>query len=282
MLEKFLQARQTTRRHFLQRCQLGLAGMFLGDAMGAPPRQPGNPLAPKKPHFAPKAKSVIYLHMAGSPTQLELWDPKPELQKYDGKDCPQHLLEGKRFAFIKGTPKLLGTPYKFQKYGQAGTDVSELLPHFSTVVDDVAVIRSMTTDQFNHAPAQLFLHTGNPRLGAASMGSWATYGLGTENQDLAGLRGAGQRQLHAQRRQEPVGLGLSAVGLPGRSVSHPRRPGALPERPRGYEPIRAPQDARCARRPQTPCSKNSPATLRPKLALRSTKPPTVCRFQCPR
>ncbi|MEZ5391374.1 MAG: DUF1501 domain-containing protein [Bryobacterales bacterium] len=187
MLEKFLQARQTTRRHFLQRCQLGLAGMFLGDAMGAPPRQPGNPLAPKKPHFAPKAKSVIYLHMAGSPTQLELWDPKPELQKYDGKDCPQHLLEGKRFAFIKGTPKLLGTPYKFQKYGQAGTDVSELLPHFSTVVDDVAVIRSMTTDQFNHAPAQLFLHTGNPRLGAASMGSWATYGLGTENQDLPGF-----------------------------------------------------------------------------------------------
>ncbi len=187
MLEKFLQARQSTRRHFLQSCQLGLAGMFLGDAVGAPPRQVDNPLAPKKPHFAPKAKSVIYLHMAGSPTQLELFDPKPEFRSTTARPARSILLEGKRFAFIKGTPKLLGTPYKFQKYGQAGTDVSELLPHFSKVVDDVAVIRSMTTDQFNHAPAQLFLHTGNPRLGAASMGSWATYGLGTENQDLPGF-----------------------------------------------------------------------------------------------
>ena len=181
-----------TRRHFLETCQLGLAGMFLGETLGpqlkAAARGPAeNPLAPKKPHFDPKAKAVIYLHMAGSPTQLELWDPKPELQKYDGKDCPEELLKGKRFAFIKGTPKLLGTPYKFQRHGQAGTAVSELLPHFSEVVDDVAVIRSMTTDQFNHAPAQLYLHTGNPRLGYASMGSWATYGLGTENQDLPGF-----------------------------------------------------------------------------------------------
>ncbi|MBI1357771.1 MAG: DUF1501 domain-containing protein [Acidobacteria bacterium] len=167
---------------------MGLAGMFLAEAAGAAPKASAeNPLAPKQPHFDPKAKAVIYLHMAGSPTQLELWDPKPTLQKYDGQDCPQELLEGKRFAFIKGVPKLLGTPYQFKKHGQAGTAVSELLPHFSTVVDEAAVIRSMTTDQFNHAPAQLYLHTGNPRLGYASMGSWATYGLGTENQDLPGF-----------------------------------------------------------------------------------------------
>ena len=188
MLNEFYEAHRTTRRHFLERCQLGLAGMFLAEAAGAATNQAlENPLAPKRPHFDPKAKAVIYLHMAGSPTQLELFDPKPELQKYDGQDCPAHLLEGKRFAFIKGVPKLLGTPYQFQQHGQAGTWVSELLPHFSRIVDDVAVIRSMTTDQFNHAPAQLYLHTGNPRLGAASMGAWATYGLGTENQDLPGF-----------------------------------------------------------------------------------------------
>ena len=151
------------------------------------PDQLANPLTPKLPPHAAKAKSVIYLHMAGSPTQLDMFDPKPELQKYDGKDCPEHLLKGKRFAFIKGVPRMLATPYKFKQHGQAGTWVSELLPHFSTVVDDVAVIRSMHTEQFNHAPAQLLLHTGSPRLGHASMGSWVTYGLGSENQDLPGF-----------------------------------------------------------------------------------------------
>jgi len=176
---------QRTRRHFLERCSLGLAGMFLAEARGA--KAPENPLAPKPPHFAPKAKSVIYLHMAGSPSQLELFDYKPELINYNGKECPPHLLEGKRFAFIKGVPQMMGTPYQFAPRGQAGAYVSELLPHFSQVVDEVAIIRSMTTDQFNHAPAQLFLHTGSPRFGAASMGAWATYGLGSENQDLPGF-----------------------------------------------------------------------------------------------
>ncbi len=171
-----------TRRHFLQRCSLGLAGMFLQSAQAS-----GNPLAVKPPHHAPKAKSVIYLHMAGSPSQLELFDYKPELIKYNGKQCPQHLLEGKRFAFIKGVPQMMGTPYQFTRQGQSGAWISELLPHFSKAVDDVAIIRSMTTDQFNHAPAQLFLHTGSPRFGGASMGSWVTYGLGSENQDLPGF-----------------------------------------------------------------------------------------------
>ena len=177
---------QQTRRHFLAGCQLGLASMFLG-SLHADESAAGEPLDPKAPHHAPKAKSVIYLHMAGGPSQLELFDPKPELQKHNGADCPQHLLEGKRFAFIKGVPQLLGTPYKFQQAGQAGTWVSELLPRFAEIVDDVAIIRSMTTQEFNHAPAQLLLHTGNARLGSASMGAWATYGLGTENRDLPGF-----------------------------------------------------------------------------------------------
>ena len=164
-----------TRRHFLGRCGLGLAGMFLNSAQAATTPAAG------------KAKSVIYLHMAGSPSQLELFDYKPELKKYSGQPCPEELLRGKRFAFIKGVPKMLGTPYEFERRGQSGGYVSELLPHFSKVVDEVAIIRSMNTEQFNHAPAQLFVHTGNPRFGSASMGAWATYGLGTENKDLPGF-----------------------------------------------------------------------------------------------
>ena len=177
---------QQTRRHFLSGCQLGLASMFLGSANVAASPAKG-PLEPRRPHHPPRATSVIYLHMAGGPSQLELFDPKPELQKHDGADCPQHLLDGKRFAFIKGVPQLLGTPYEFSRTGQSGTWVSELLPRFAEVADEAAIIRSMTTEEFNHAPAQLLLHTGNARLGSASMGSWATYGLGTENQNLPGF-----------------------------------------------------------------------------------------------
>ena len=177
---------QQTRRHFLSGCQLGLASMFLGSAH-APASPAKGPLEPRGPHHPPKATSVIYLHMAGGPSQLELFDPKPELQKHSGADCPQHLLDGKRFAFIKGVPQLLGTPYEFSRVGQSGAWVSELLPRFAEVADEAAIIRSMTTEEFNHAPAQLLLHTGNARLGSASMGSWATYGLGTENQDLPGF-----------------------------------------------------------------------------------------------
>ena len=177
-------AQHQTRRHFLQGCQLGLASMYLGSLHAA---SSDHSLARKQPHYPSKAKSVIYLHMAGGPSQLELFDPKPELQKHNGADCPQHLLQGKRFAFIKGVPQMLGTPYEFQRVGQSGTWVSELLPHFTKVADETAIIRSMTTEEFNHAPAQLLLQTGNARLGGASMGAWATYGLGTENQDLPGF-----------------------------------------------------------------------------------------------
>ena len=179
-------AQLQTRRHFLDGCQLGLASMFLGSA-GLMRASKTDPLAPKRPHHEPRAKSIIYLHMAGGPSQLELFDPKPELQRHSGADCPKHLLEGKRFAFIKGVPQLLGTPYKFERVGQSGTWVSELLPRFAKVADEAAIIRSMTTQEFNHAPAQLLLHTGNQRLGSASIGAWATYGLGTENQDLPGF-----------------------------------------------------------------------------------------------
>lgn len=175
-----------TRRHFLHGCQLGLASMCL-DALGGGRQALGETGRTAAPHHAAKAKAVIYLHMAGGPSQLELFDPKPELQKHSGQDCPQHLLEGKRFAFIKGVPQMLGTPYEFRRAGESGTWVSELLPHFAKVADEAAIVRSMTTDEFNHAPAQLLLHTGSARLGSASMGSWVTYGLGSENEDLPGF-----------------------------------------------------------------------------------------------
>ncbi len=187
--------RYQTRRHFLKESAMGIGALALGALIGCGPDKkksaalafdPANPLAPKIPHFAARARSVIYLHMAGAPSQLELFDYKPELMKLDGQDCPPSLLEGKKFAFIRGVPKMMGPQAHFEKRGESGAWVSDNLPHFSKVVDEVSFLKAVTTDQFNHAPAQLLIHTGGARLGRPSMGSWATYGLGTENQNLPG------------------------------------------------------------------------------------------------
>ena len=139
------------------------------------------------PHIAPRAKSVIYLHMSGAPPSLDLFDWKPKLAELHLQPCPESLLEGKRFAFIKGVPRLLGSPYRFERHGQAGAWVSEVLPHFAAIADDVTIVKSMSTNQFNHAPAELFMYTGSPNPGNASMGSWVTYGLGNENRDVPGF-----------------------------------------------------------------------------------------------
>ena len=179
-------ARYVTRRHFFRDCAVGLGAIALAE-LRAHADQPKNPLAPRKPHHAPKAKAVIYLHMAGSPSQLDLFDPKPELVKFNGQPCPKEYLEGKRFAFIRGVPNMLGSPFKFAKHGQSGAELSELWKHLPEVVDDIAIVKSCVTDQFNHAPAQLHLQTGTSQLGGAAMGSWATYGLGTANQNLPGF-----------------------------------------------------------------------------------------------
>ncbi|MEQ9443444.1 MAG: DUF1501 domain-containing protein [Cyclobacteriaceae bacterium] len=186
-----------TRRHFLRKCTSGLGAVALGSLFGCnigdqssavvPISPLTNPMTPLSSHFAGKAKRVIYLHMAGSPSQLELFDYKPELEKLHDKDCPPSLLEGKRFAFIQGVPKMLGPQAIFGQQGQSGTMVSDRLPYFSSVVDDVTLIKSMHTDEFNHAPAQLLLQTGSARLGRPSMGSWVTYGLGSENDNLPGF-----------------------------------------------------------------------------------------------
>lgn len=187
-----------TRRHFLKESAMGLGALALGSLFAGCGAQashapddvvfdPVHPLMPKLPHFPARARSVIYLHMAGAPSQLELFDYKPELMKMDGQDCPQSLLEGKRFAFIRGVPKMMGAQATFARHGETGTWISDNLPHLATIVDEISFLRAVSTDQFNHAPAQLMMHTGGPRLGRPSLGSWVTYGLGTENQNLPGF-----------------------------------------------------------------------------------------------
>ncbi len=190
-----------TRRHFIKQCATGLGSLALGSIfMGCDPfrttpkklslaytERDLNPLATLAPPFGSKAKNIIYLHMAGAPSQLEMFDYKPELRKLNDQACPQSLLEGKKFAFIRGTPKLLGPQAEFRQVGEAGNWLSDNLPHFKKVVDEVSFLKAVHTDQFNHGPAQLFMHTGSPRLGRPSIGSWVTYGLGSENQNLPGF-----------------------------------------------------------------------------------------------
>lgn len=181
----------STRRFFLQETAAGLGAIALASLTGetalAATTSVVNPLAPKPPQFAAKAKRVIYLHMTGSPPHLDLFDYKPELVKHNGEDCPDEFLKGKRFAFTSGTPKLLGTPRTFAQHGQGGVWMSDALPNLHEVADELCVIRSMNTDQFNHAPAELFVYTGSPRSGRPSLGAWVTYGLGTENENLPGF-----------------------------------------------------------------------------------------------
>ena len=180
----------TTRRYFLGNAGLGIGGMALASLLQQPSSLAAKEIGKASSNarlLEPKAKSIIYLHMAGSPSQIDLFENKPELAKYHGEACPQEYLEGKRFAFIKGVPKMLGPLFDYKQHGESGQWISELLPHFSKVVDKTCVIRSVNTDQFNHSPAQLLLHTGQPRLGYPSMGSWVTYGLGSENENLPGF-----------------------------------------------------------------------------------------------
>ena len=188
------QLQHLTRRHFLKDCSTGLGGMWLasqGLAQAAGKlhieHDPSNPLAALAPTFAPKAKRVIYLHMVGAPSQLELFDYKPVLAKYDGKECPQEYLEGQRFAFIQGVPKMLGPQYDFKQHGQSGAWISDRLPELTKHADKLCFVKTMQTDQFNHGPAQLVVHTGNQNLGHPAMGSCVSWGLGTENQDLPGF-----------------------------------------------------------------------------------------------
>ena len=180
-----------SRRYFLQEMALGLGGMALGSLMqsGAFGKSSASKAAADGvkgllPHFAPRAKHVIFLFMAGGPSQLDLFDPKPALVKYEGQQVPDDVLKGADLPFIERDAALMASPFKFARHGQSGATLSELLPNLARVVDDVALVRSVHTDAFNHAPAQLLLSTGNLQLGRPSMGAWVDYGLGSENADL--------------------------------------------------------------------------------------------------
>ena len=170
---------RTSRRHFIRETAAGLGGLYLAEQATA---ESGGSLVT----HAPRAKRVIFLHMVGAPSQLELFDYKPELQKYDGQPCPAELLENARFAFIRGVPKLMGPQYPFKQHGESGAWVSDRFPHTAGVVDELCFIKTLQTDQFNHGPAQLMVHTGSARVGSPSIGAWTTWGLGTENADLPG------------------------------------------------------------------------------------------------
>ncbi len=174
-----------SRRQFFHRSGLNLGAVALASLLYEQTMAaPADPLAERKPMLRPRAKRVIYLHMIGAPSQLDLFENKPELNKRNGEDCPESLLKGRRFAFIGGKLKLAGTSFKFAKHGQSGQELSELLPHLSTVADDLAIVKTLHTEEINHAPAQMFLHTGFGRGGRPGFGSWVTYGLGTANRDL--------------------------------------------------------------------------------------------------
>jgi uncharacterized protein (DUF1501 family) len=183
-------SRHLSRRWFFKDCTLGLGGIalasLLGDRTQAAVAAP-NPLAPRAPHHPPRAKSIIYLFMAGAPSQLELFDYKPTLQKYNGKPVPKDVLGGQTYAFIKPDSAIYAPEFAFKQHGQSGQWISEAFPHLATVADDIAVVRSMTTDAFNHAPGQIFMNTGSQQFGRPSMGSWVTYGLGSESQNLPGF-----------------------------------------------------------------------------------------------
>jgi uncharacterized protein (DUF1501 family) len=184
------------RRRFLATSASGvglvaLASLLAGDGFLAQPAgaaaMAANPLSPRSPHFAPKAKRCIFIYLEGAPSHIDLFDPKPKLQQMDGQKLPPSMTDKVRFAFIqKETARLMGSPRVFRKYGQCGMELSDYLPHIASCADDIALVRSMHTDQFNHHPGQLMMNSGSPIFGRPSIGSWLNYGLGSESQGLPG------------------------------------------------------------------------------------------------
>ncbi len=222
---------ELTRRHFLSHCGLGLGSMALGSLLG--PRVLAEGGTGLLPHHAPRAKNVIFLFMAGGPSQLDLFEPKPALQKLDGQPVPESILDGKRFAFIGPGAKLLASSRRFRQHGESGAWMSELLPHLGGVADELCIVRSMVTEEINHGPAKLFLNTGHGQYGRPSMGSWVSWGLGSEAQDLPTFV-----VLQSGSRGPRIGAPLWGAGfLPTRHQGVPFRSGAEPilhlETPRG-------------------------------------------------
>ena len=181
--------RAGTRRHFFRECGVGVGKIALASLLVESQAKAAatDPLAPRPTHFAPRARRVIYLFMAGAPSQLDLFDHKETLKKFDGKPVPAEVVKDQRYAFIRPDANLMASRFAFARHGKSGAELSEMLPHLATVADDIAIVKSMHTDQFNHAPAQIFVNTGGSIPGRPCMGSWVTYGLGSEASDLPGF-----------------------------------------------------------------------------------------------
>ncbi|QDT23721.1 DUF1501 domain-containing protein [Gimesia chilikensis] len=182
-----LMLRDQTRRHFFENCAMGAGAIGLASLMQSEQRAQAGTGKLHGTHHPPKAKNVIYMFMAGGPSQLEMFDFKPKLQELEGKVIPESYVEGKQFAFLKKDAKLLGTRRKFKKHGESGMELSEVVPHLAEVADDITILKSMKTDVFNHGPAKLFMNTGTQQFGRPSMGAWVTYGIGSESQNLPGF-----------------------------------------------------------------------------------------------
>ena len=231
---------QQTRRHFFENCGVGLGSIALGDLLAN--ERSNNPMALRRGHHPAKAKNVIFLFMAGGPSHLELFESKPKLNEYHGELPPDSLVEGKRFAFLGEGAKLLGSERKFAQYGESRMELSELLPHHRKIVDEVCWLRGMKTDVFNHGPAKLFMNTGFQVPGRPSMGSWVTYGIGSESQDLPGfvVLQSGPRGPRAGNALWSAGfLPSSYQGVPFRGSGDPilnltNPQGITPERQRDF------------------------------------------------
>ena len=213
-----VQLQLDTRRQFLTQCATGLGSLFLAQQLSAatntPQHRTENPLSETAPHFEGKVKRVIYLHMIGAPSQLELFDYKPTLNRLDGKPCRKSCLK-ERTSLFAGHTEHVGPPVSLQATRSIRAWISDRLPHLSKHADQLCFIKTMQTDQFNHGPAQLMVHTGNARIGYPSIGSWVTWGLGTENEDLPGFVVSAFRWPSTTCWQGPVGLWFSSVGVSG-------------------------------------------------------------------
>ncbi len=271
------------RRWFLEQCGVGLGAIALGDMLkadgyAAASENPAadRPLTPKAPHHPAKAKRVLFLFMAGAPSHLEMFDNKPQLAKFDGTLPPPELIQGYRAAFIKPNSKLLGPKFKFARHGQCGTELSELLPHMANVVDDIAVVKGMVTDAFNHAPGQILMSTGSPIFGRPELRLLDVLRAGKRVRGPARLHRLQHRKERAEWRQFQLGKRVLADRLPGRAVPQQRRPRALS--------VQSPRDRRCAparlarrrSKVESRTAGSSQATPRLRRASTLTRWPSAC------
>ena len=282
--------RYATRRHFFNECGVGVGSLALAGLLGEGELSAGpspQPLAPCDGHFPARAKSVIFLFMAGGPSQLELFTPKPKLNELSGQVIPESYVQGKRFAFLPQDATLLGCQRNFTRHGECGAHVSEALPHLAQIVDDVAIVTSMKTDVFNHGPAKLFVNTGSPQFsGRPSMGAWITYGIGSESESICPDSSCCNRVRAVRAAEPPCGAAASCRQLvSGR---------ALPERkadpilnlssPAGRRsPERQGDFVNCRQRSQPDALRLS-ATKDPEIATRIASYEMAYRMQtsCPR